>query len=61
MALALMIAIGIANAAVPRIMIKLAPEPMNKARGRPARANIKNVATYAPAMITPQTISPPAT
>ena len=54
MALALMTAIGIANAAVPRIMIKPAPELMNKARGIVARANIKNVAIYAPDMITPQ-------
>ena len=60
MALALMIAIGIANAAVPRIMIKPAPALMNKARGIVARANIKNVAIYAPDMITPRTISPPA-
>ena len=55
-----MTAIGIANAAAPRIMIKLAPELMNKAKGIVARANIKNVAIYAPAMITPRTISPPA-
>ena len=61
MALALMTAIGIANVAVPRIMIKPAPALMNKARGIVARANIKNVATYVPAMITPRTISPPAT
>ena len=50
-----MIAIGIANAAVPQIMIKLAPELMNKARGIVARANIKNVAIYAPAMIIQKT------
>ena len=55
MALALMIAIGIANAAAPRIMIKPAPELMNKARATPARANIKNVAIYAPAMIIQKT------
>ena len=57
MALALMIAIGIANAAAPRIMIKLAPELMNKVKGRVAMANIKNVAIYAPAMIIPRIIS----
>ena len=55
MALALMTAIGIANAAVPRIMIKPAPALMNKARGIVARANIKNVAIYAPAMIIQKT------
>ena len=55
MALALMTAIGIANVAVPRIMIKPAPELMNKARGIVARANIKNVAIYAPAMIIQKT------
>ena len=51
-----MTAIGIANAAVPRIMIKPAPALMNKARGIVARANIKNVAIYAPDMITPRII-----
>lgn len=51
-----MTAIGIAHAAAPRLMIKPALALMNKAKATPAMANIKNVAIYAPAMITPRII-----
>ena len=54
-----MTAIGTPAANVAPNITKPAPALTNKARARPATANIKNVATPAPGTIIPPAISPP--
>ena len=54
-----MTAIGTRGVLVIRNITKPAPALTNKAKGQPATANIKNVATPAPGTIIPPAISPP--